>query len=74
MVKPPNGAPSDWQSTVSEQQAIQEAKSLICEICRNFYQHGWVSGTGGGMSIKVIFPNISILFVGMASSMDYFAQ
>lgn len=33
--------------------SIDEAKSLISEMCRNFYNQGWVSGTGGGMSIKV---------------------
>ncbi len=32
---------------------VDEAKSLISEMCQNFYQQGWVSGTGGGMSIKV---------------------
>jgi methylthioribulose-1-phosphate dehydratase len=26
--------------------------ALICELCRQFYQLGWVSGTGGGMSIR----------------------
>lgn len=25
---------------------------LICELCRGFYQLGWVSGTGGGISIR----------------------
>jgi len=25
---------------------------LICELCRNFYSHGWVTGTGGGISIR----------------------
>jgi methylthioribulose-1-phosphate dehydratase len=24
----------------------------ICKLCRNFYDHGWVTGTGGGVSIK----------------------
>lgn len=24
----------------------------ICELCRNFYTFGWVTGTGGGVSIK----------------------
>ena len=33
--------------------SISEAKTLICEMCRNFYAKGWASGTGGGMSIKV---------------------
>jgi methylthioribulose-1-phosphate dehydratase len=25
---------------------------LICELCKQFYHLGWVSGTGGGMSIR----------------------
>jgi methylthioribulose-1-phosphate dehydratase len=29
-----------------------EARALIVELCRQFYSMGWVSGTGGGMSIK----------------------
>ncbi|GLC57171.1 hypothetical protein PLESTB_001194900 [Pleodorina starrii] len=32
--------------------AVDEAKSLICELCRLFYDQGWVSGTGGGISVK----------------------
>ena len=32
--------------------SVQEAKELICELCTTYYQQGWVSGTGGGMSIK----------------------
>ncbi|KAJ6582783.1 Methylthioribulose-1-phosphate dehydratase [Mycena sp. CBHHK59/15] len=27
--------------------------NLIPELCRNFYQLGWVTGTGGGVSIRV---------------------
>jgi len=26
-------------------------RALICELCRQFYTLGWVSGTGGGVSI-----------------------
>ena len=26
--------------------------TLICELCRQFYDLGWVSGTGGGISIR----------------------
>ncbi|GAV29761.1 hypothetical protein PMKS-003263 [Pichia membranifaciens] len=26
--------------------------NLICEFCRMFYQNGWVTGTGGGISIR----------------------
>ncbi|KAK9825411.1 hypothetical protein WJX81_002858 [Elliptochloris bilobata] len=32
---------------------VEEAKALICEICKNLYAQGAVSGTGGGMSIKL---------------------
>ena len=24
----------------------------ICSLCRKFYHHGWVTGTGGGVSIR----------------------
>lgn len=26
--------------------------NLICELCRLFYDKDWVTGTGGGMSIR----------------------
>ncbi|MGB1277350.1 MAG: methylthioribulose 1-phosphate dehydratase, partial [Nannocystaceae bacterium] len=29
-----------------------EIPALICELCRQFYDLGWVSGTGGGISIR----------------------
>lgn len=29
-----------------------KAARLIVELCRQFYKQGWVSGTGGGMSIR----------------------
>ncbi|XP_047736330.1 uncharacterized protein LOC108666410 isoform X2 [Hyalella azteca] len=29
-----------------------ETRELICELCRLFYSLGWVTGTGGGISIK----------------------
>lgn len=31
---------------------VEDAKQLICELCRLFYDQGWVSGTGGGISVK----------------------
>jgi hypothetical protein len=31
---------------------VEEAKSLICELCHQFYDQGWVGGTGGGISVK----------------------
>lgn len=36
-----------------ESKPVQEAKALITELCRQFYQLGWVSGTGGSITIKV---------------------
>ncbi|GLI61323.1 hypothetical protein VaNZ11_003680, partial [Volvox africanus] len=32
--------------------SVDDAKNLICELCRLFYDQGWVSGTGGGISVK----------------------
>jgi methylthioribulose-1-phosphate dehydratase len=32
----------------------QEIRELICELCRHFYDLGWASGTGGGISIREI--------------------
>lgn len=40
------------QLTVEQKAATDEAKQLICDLCHNFYEQGWVGGTGGGMSIK----------------------
>ena len=30
----------------------QATKELICELCRQFFQLGWVTGTGGSISIR----------------------
>ena len=30
----------------------KDQRELICELCRSFYGLGWVSGTGGGISIR----------------------
>lgn len=35
-----------------QRDAVDKAKALVCELCHNFYQQGWVGGTGGGMSIQ----------------------
>ena len=32
--------------------SIAEAKRLVAELCANFYRLGWVSGTGGGLSMR----------------------
>lgn len=31
---------------------MTNARERICELCRHFYGLGWVSGTGGGISIR----------------------
>jgi methylthioribulose-1-phosphate dehydratase len=35
-----------------EELSDRETRELICELCNHFYHLGWVSGTGGGMSIR----------------------
>lgn len=38
--------------------------NLICELCRLFYNNGWVTGTGGGISIRdVDGPNPNIVYI-----------
>lgn len=32
---------------------VRETKGLVSELCRHFYTLGWVSGTGGSITIKV---------------------
>ncbi|MBA0759156.1 hypothetical protein Gotri_022077 [Gossypium trilobum] len=36
-----------------ESEPVKEARSLISELCRQFYSLGWVSGTGGSITMKV---------------------
>jgi methylthioribulose-1-phosphate dehydratase len=31
----------------------RSAKKLLCKLLRSFYRQGWVSGTGGGISLRV---------------------
>ena len=37
---------------LSREAVSVDARERIVELCRDFYRLGWVSGTGGGMSIK----------------------
>src|SRR5262245_40967622 len=32
---------------------LDEGRALICALGRRFYEQGWVSGTGGGISVRV---------------------
>ncbi|KAH0896832.1 hypothetical protein HID58_046400 [Brassica napus] len=36
-----------------ESKEVKETSSLVTELCRHFYTQGWVSGTGGSITIKV---------------------
>jgi methylthioribulose-1-phosphate dehydratase len=38
---------------IQRKYASEDPKVLICQLCENFYDLGWVTGSGGGMSIKV---------------------
>ncbi|KAJ8532366.1 hypothetical protein K7X08_012289 [Anisodus acutangulus] len=50
-----NGAPkmATTSQAYLEGNKVKETKSLITELCRHFYNQGWVSGTGGSITIKV---------------------
>lgn len=41
--------PAAQPHAIAQDPSIPE---LICELCRHFYHLGWVSGTGGGISIR----------------------
>ena len=45
---------SIYDHTMSEvyKHKEQNIPALICELCQIFYQKGWATGTGGGVSIK----------------------
>ena len=32
--------------------SVEGAKTLVAELCAHFYSQGWVSGTGGGISVR----------------------
>lgn len=33
--------------------SLEEGRLLICELSRRFYERGWVSGTGGGIALRI---------------------
>jgi methylthioribulose 1-phosphate dehydratase/enolase-phosphatase E1 len=35
-----------------ESKAVKDTRVLISDLCRQFYNLGWVSGTGGSITIK----------------------
>lgn len=38
--------------TLVRQKSTTTTAELVCELCRQFYGLGWVSGTGGGIAIR----------------------
>ncbi|BBN17011.1 methylthioribulose-1-phosphate dehydratase [Marchantia polymorpha subsp. ruderalis] len=44
----------------TETDLIKETKALAAELCKQFYGLGWVSGTGGSITIKVHDPSIPV--------------
>ncbi|MDF1666426.1 MAG: methylthioribulose 1-phosphate dehydratase [Planctomycetota bacterium] len=39
-------------STITAREQVTSSKSLLCELLRQFYQLGWCTGTGGGISMR----------------------
>ena len=40
--------------------AVREARELVVELCRHFYAPGWVTGTGGSITVKVNDPDVPL--------------
>jgi len=36
-----------------EGKAVKETRALMAELCRHFYTLGWVTGTGGSITMRV---------------------
>lgn len=51
---PPKGSPKKGKAAKEQLPGptVDEAKTLISELCSLFYDQGWVGGTGGGISVK----------------------
>ncbi|MQL86001.1 hypothetical protein Taro_018515 [Colocasia esculenta] len=47
------GIPALSSQAYLESWAVNETRALVSELCRQFYTLGWVSGTGGSITIKV---------------------
>ncbi|XP_037492079.1 probable bifunctional methylthioribulose-1-phosphate dehydratase/enolase-phosphatase E1 [Jatropha curcas] len=48
-----NGAVKVASQAYLESKAVKDTRVLISDLCRQFYNLGWVSGTGGSITIKV---------------------
>jgi len=43
---------ADPGGTAHPRHRTSDPRQVIVELCRQFYDHGWVSGTGGGISLR----------------------
>lgn len=48
-----NGIPVLSSQAYLEGETVWETRALVADLCRQFYTLGWVSGTGGSITIKV---------------------
>ncbi|KAK8928185.1 putative bifunctional methylthioribulose-1-phosphate dehydratase/enolase-phosphatase E1 1 [Platanthera zijinensis] len=48
-----NGFPVLSSQPYLDGKAVRETRALVADLCRQFYTLGWVSGTGGSITIKV---------------------
>lgn len=54
------GEDATGKSGYGETQPVRETKELAAELCKQFYGLGWVSGTGGSITLKVHDPDIPL--------------
>jgi len=54
-------APAGTGATASEAylsgEPVREARELVAELCRHFYAQGWVTGTGGSITVFGVSPS-----------------
>ena len=50
-----NTSSSSITTTMLEEEALS-VRSLIAQLCEQYYKFGWATGTGGGVSIRVGGP------------------
>ncbi|CAO2141666.1 unnamed protein product [Urochloa humidicola] len=43
-----------------QSEPVREARELVAELCRHFYAQGWVTGTGGSITVKVNDPAVPL--------------
>lgn len=48
-----NGGVKVASQAYLESKAVKDTRVLLANLCRQFYDLGWVSGTGGSITIKV---------------------